>query len=305
MNDNSSSDYILAKEKATEVYKWMKICQAILLVALGIVFIACAYNSTGGFSAALPICLGIVFSVYGLLELLAGYYLYRNVINQEVLFGIIAIAFAVVLFTKNDVLQNMFAVFVGAVVLLYAVMLITFGVDRCVGKDGVKKNIPLAVGSFIGAALLIASGVVYLVFQHDTSKKEEVDRWMIIISGGLMIVIGVAIFVVSLVRVRNTKKAMQIQQAEAETAAARKHEDETSEVKVVDLSDLKKENKKHGGKKIFNHQTTTGFKGDEETPDEDDDTNDDTVNTTTLKAISDSSKDEDDDASTTDKGTKK
>ncbi|MFA6829237.1 MAG: hypothetical protein WCR67_00805 [Bacilli bacterium] len=249
--DEKDIQNIVAKEKATEVYKWLKICQAVILFALGVIFVVCSYNSDGMIDGALSICLGIVFALYGLMELFAGYYLYRNFISQDVLFGALAIAFSVVLFSQREILESIFSIFIISVIFIYAALLIVFGVDRCVGKSGVKKNITFGVLGFIAAAVLIGCGVAYIVLRN--LQNSQVDKWMTVIIGALMAVLGVVSFVTLMIKINNTKKMMRVREAEEKNNEARKTEDATREVKVVNFDDLKKESRKHG-KKILNGQ---------------------------------------------------
>lgn len=240
------------RETTISVYKWLKIAQSIMLVALGVVFIMAAWSSEG-MATALPISLGVVFTVYGLMELVAGYYLHRTFLTEEVLFGVLAIAFAIVLFTEQNVLDSIFATMLVAVVAVYAIMLIVFGVDRCIGKDGVKKDVKKAVGAFIGSGLLIVADIIYLVFCQ--KESETLNKWMIILAGVLLVVVGVVSFVNLIMKVRNTKKMLRVEEAKHIDEEMKKEEDKNIGVKVIDISELKKENRRHNHKKILNHQT--------------------------------------------------
>lgn len=197
----------MVNDTAMAVYKWLKIVQSMILICLGAMFIVCAYLSDG-LNNALPICLGIVFSAYGLIEIMAGYYLRRSIVGEEILFGGLSICFAVVLFINGDFLRNIISDFMVAMFIFYALMFIVFGVDRIIGKNPVKKSTPKAVFSFVGAALLVALDAVYLFLRNNNDTKEKLEKWMIIIVGGLMIVIGIIAMFSLLIKIRNTKKMM-------------------------------------------------------------------------------------------------
>ena len=91
-----------------DVYKWIKIGQASILMVLGILFIINAWvnkdNEASG-SVMLSISVGIVVAVYGVLDILSGYFLYRNPYNHEVIFGAVLLTAAVILFIKLDITQ--------------------------------------------------------------------------------------------------------------------------------------------------------------------------------------------------------
>lgn len=220
----------MVNDTAITVYKWLKIVQSLILICLGAMFIVCAYLSDG-LNNALPICLGIVFSAYGLIEIMAGYYLRRSIVGEEILFGGLSICFAVVLFINGDFLRNIISDFMVAMFIFYAIMLIVFGVDRILGKNPVQKSMPKAVLSFIGAAVLVVLDAIYLFLRSNDGTKDQLEKWMIIIVGGLMIVIGIIAMFSLLIKLKNTKKMMDI--------PAKKENPDKEEVLDVEYNDKK------------------------------------------------------------------
>lgn len=252
-------EYKIDKRVAVEVYKWLKIAQSIILVALGFIFIFCSLsalksNSEQDFYSALPICIGVVLSVFGLLDLLAGYFLHRNLMSEEILLGAISISFSVVLFTKasdsSQLLASVLNIFIVSMLFVYAAMCIIYGLDRIFGKKGLKKNITLAIISFIGALVLIGGGITFLVLQNKYSGK--VSQFLFLIVGIVLVVIGLVSFVSLIIKIRETKKALKLEEDKKNHLEEEKKEDMNSEVKVVELNDLKKERKRD--KKVFNKE---------------------------------------------------
>lgn len=253
-------EYKIDKRVAVEVYKWLKIAQSLILVALGAIFLVCSLgaiksNSDQNFTSSLPICIGVVLTIFGVLDLMAGYFLHRNLMSEEVLLGAVSIAISVVLFVKSkdssQFLSDVLNIFIVSLLFIYAVMCIVYGIDRILGKKGLSKNITLAVMSFIGAALLLVGGITYIVLQKKYSGK--VSQYIFLVVGFVLILIGIISLVSLIIKIRETKKALKLEEVEKQKQAEEKEEDKNSEVKVVELTDLKKERKRD--KKVFNRKT--------------------------------------------------
>jgi uncharacterized membrane protein HdeD (DUF308 family) len=228
-------------DKNIDIYKWIKIVQSVILMILGIIFIVTAWFSTTPAGSALSIGLGVVFAVYGTIDVISGYLLHRTPINEEVVFGLLMIAFSVILFYRTELLQEVFSVFLIALALGVGAVFIVYGVDRCIGK-GTKKSVLFGVLSFVGAALLFTLGGVYIYYY--LNDKENVEKWMIIIVGGVILVVGIVSLVMLLIKIKNTREALK--EAELSKAPANNTSSEVinNDVRVLDISDLKKHNRK-------------------------------------------------------------
>ena len=233
---------------AVTVYKWLKIAQCLILAALGGIFIVCSFFSLKSGSeqnlfSVLPVCIGVVLAIFGLLDLLAGYYLHRNLMSEEVLLGSVSISASIVLFVNAgdsyQFLANLLNVFIVAMLFCYAVMCVIYGVDRVIGKKGLRKNVKLAVMSFIGAAFLLAGGIAYSIFEKKYSSK--ISQWMFLAVGVVLIIIGITSFV-----------SLLMEEKKKEDQEENKKEDENSVVKVVELGDLKRERRRD--KKVFSRE---------------------------------------------------
>lgn len=236
-------------EENVSVYKWLKLAQSVILIALGIIFIITAYFSEGSTDKSLGYSVATVLSVYGLLDLFAGYLLYRSPFNQEVIFGAIIISLSVVFFVTPTLLYDILTPLLIGVMFTYSAMMIAYGVDKCIGK-GTKKNVATAVLSFLGAALLIAGAVVYIVFNN--KDPEVIQKWMTIIVGGVLIIIGLVSMVSLLIKIKNTKRVLKETEFKKSATPTTNDTNEVlnHDVKVVDISELKKTR----GKKIHNKQ---------------------------------------------------
>ncbi|MFA6861636.1 MAG: hypothetical protein WCR56_04585 [Bacilli bacterium] len=252
-----------------DIYKWLKVVQSVILVALGIIFIVTAYFSNDGFSGqALGYSMGVVFSCYGLISLIAGYLLYRSPFSQEVLYGTIMVSLSIVLFIKPNLITEILSYLLIGFIFTFSVILIVYGVDKCLGR-GTKKNVPSAVLSFVGAALLIALGIVYAYFNNNNNAA--VQKWLTIIIGVTLIIVGLTNGIMLLVKVKNTKKVIKETAFQNTPNVNTSDEVLNKDVKIVDYSDLKKAGR---SKKVHNKQNAEEPKKIEDTPSSEDQGND-------------------------------
>lgn len=229
------------KEMRIQIYKWLKIVQAIILIALGVIFVAVSQGTEESSPKALSLSLGIVLTIYGIMEVTAGYLLNRSLLAQDILIGLLFISMALVMFLRSDYVKDVVVILLMGVIFGYAVMLVVFGVDKIVGK-GTKKNIVGAVFAFIGAAAMLAGGIVYIIYWKKNSG--QVIRYVMMIFGAVLSVLGVIDLTVFLIKLRNTRK-MQIEQEIKEKERLVATEPDTShDVRVIDINELKKENRR-------------------------------------------------------------
>lgn len=253
MNDNEMNQNIYSdrnrrnfeekteKEMRIQIYKWLKIVQAIILIALGVIFVAVSQGTEESSPKALSLSLGIVLTIYGIMEVAAGYLLNRSLLAQDILIGLLFISMALVMFLRSDYVKDIVVILLMGVIFGYAVMLVVFGVDKIVGK-GTKKNIVGAVFAFIGAAAMLAGGIVYIIYWKKNSG--QVIRYVMMIFGAVLSVLGVIDLTVFLIKLRNTRK-MQIEQEIKEKERLVATEPDTShDVRVIDINELKKENRR-------------------------------------------------------------
>ncbi|MFA6624761.1 MAG: hypothetical protein WCS80_03245 [Bacilli bacterium] len=254
-------------EKDIDIYKWIKIVQSVILMVLGVIFIATAWSSENNNSTALSIGLGVAFAVYGVIDVISGYLLHHNPMNSEGIFGLMMISISVVLFYRTELLGEILSIFL--ITLLYglSIMTIVFGVDLVLGKN-LPKNITKAVFVFIGSAALIAIASVYVYYV--VKADAQVQKWINIIIGGVISIIGVVSLVMLLSKIKNTKEAIAVQESTVPMTPNTTTEILNKDVKVFDYEDLKKNH----NKKIHDRRDPKDIKQIEDSDDttEDDDT---------------------------------
>lgn len=257
-----------------DLYKWIKIIEYIILIVLGLILaITGAIFKEVNEDMSYP--LGVVLAVFSTMNIISGYLLYRSPFNQDIGIGILGIGFSVVLFCLPNILTKIISIFLITVIFCAALMLIINGIDHLgVFKDSVKK-VKVSVFEFILSAVLFGLAGVYLYFF--ISQKMDVDRFIIVIIGALLVIFGIFCIVSLLKKVKNTKEALFEQEINKEPTYNTSSEIINQDVKVVDLADLKKENRRKGK----NHQKATHVIED----------------TREVKAISDSKEDDNDNKS--------
>ncbi len=225
-----------------DLYKWVKIIEYIVLIVLGLI-LAVTGALSEGVNDAMSYAFGVVLIVFGTMNIISGYLLYRSPMSQEIVTGILAIGLAVVLFYTPTLIQSMLSIFLITCVFCSGFMFILNGLDHLsVFNKEAKKNIKISVFEFALAAILFALAAVYLYFY--LTKTNEVERIMIVIIGGLLVVLGIVCIVNMIKKVRNTKQALIEQEMNKEPTYNTSNEVVNHDVKVVDLADLKKENHK-------------------------------------------------------------
>lgn len=245
----------------TAVYKWMKIAQAIILAALGIIFIVAGVQSKEGleFGQGFWIAIGVVVVIYGLFDILAGYLLNRNLLSTDVLIGSVALSFSMVIFLEaqkeSEFVISCLNIFLLSLIFVYAILLIVFGVDRVVGKNGAAKNVTKGVFAFIGAAVLIVLGILYIIFGIDpgnqhTDVKKQIGRYLVIGVGAVLIILAIAGFVTLMIKLHNTKEMANDKKRMEDLKKSQQENtgDSVDTPNVVDYDSVKKEREKESRK---------------------------------------------------------
>lgn len=225
-----------------DLYKWVKIIEYIVLIVLGII-LAITGALSEGVNNAMSYAFGVVLIVFGTMNIISGYLLFRSPMSQDIVTGILAIGLSVVLFYSPTLIQSILSVFLITCVFCSGLMFILNGLDHLgVFSRESKKNVKISVLEFILAGVLFALASVYLYFY--LTKTNEVERIMIVIIGALLVVLGIVCIVNMIKKVRNTKQALIDQEMNKEPTYNTSNEVVNHDVKVVDLADLKKESHK-------------------------------------------------------------
>ena len=226
-----------------DVYKWIKGIQASVLIVLGVIFIITSLlvDNEDIVAAALSIAVGVIFAVYGVLNIFSGYVLYRTPMNVDIFSGTLSIAFAIVLFVNHSVLLDIFTLFVSGFIFVYSIIVIIYGLDKILGKE---KNILFGVLAFIVAALLIAAGVLYLYFFYN--RTDDVKKYMLLICGVAITVVGIVSLANFFVKLHNTNRYLkeEKERKEKEEKEMATSAEEEKDVRVINISELRKNPRK-------------------------------------------------------------
>lgn len=234
-------------EMKVNTYTWIKILQDIILAFLGIVFVILGVvrikNDGTAASETVSYCVAIALMIYGLINVLSGYMLERSPLSKEAFLGVVICALGIVLVFKPAIIISILPLFLITAVYLYSVLCIISGIDNVLGK-GIKKDTRKGVLLFIASGLLIIAATVY-IFYYD---NPTVLNYVLVSLGVAFVAFSIFSFVMLMIKVKNTKKLIQEAHIQEEQEKALKIENETKEVKVVTINDLKKKT----GKKVTN-----------------------------------------------------
>lgn len=250
-------------------YKWLKIAQAIILIVLGIIFIVTGLLSKGAINNALSYCLGVVFVVYGTMNVVAGYLLHRTPVNSPVFIGLLSIAFAFTLFFVPNLIADILTPFLLTLLFSLSAMFILYGGDKILSYRKVdkkkseeeekvdekdfekikqlklekKKLLKTAIWSFLLAALIIALSIVYLVFELTQGKY--IEQYLVLCVGILTLVFGIATLMSTLRQIKNTKDMLMEEKMKTkEPTYNDSNEVKNTDVRIIDISELKSRKRK-------------------------------------------------------------
>lgn len=209
-------------------YKWVKLGQAFILIVLGAMFILTSLvnkDTSGDVSLMLSISVGTVITIYGILDILSGYLLYRNPYNKEVFVGMTYLSLGVVLFVKRDILNEVFSYYVSFMFMVVSAMFVVHGLYKLFNKK--DKSVKSAVLAFVLAGLLLAMGVVYLILY--LNQTNTVQIYLLLVLGVILVIAGITLFISVLVKAKNTDKYFEEQ--EKNDSQIPPQEEKTAEVK--------------------------------------------------------------------------
>lgn len=247
------------KETRIAVYKWIKIIQSVLLLILGFAMVLIAVirreKDAGTTKEAISYCVGTALTLYGVINILSGYFLNRSPIDKEVIMGLGIATFGISFLVKNEILTELFPFLV--IILLYGfgTLLITHATVRLTdgeknpetGKKTINsRKLLSSILLYIAAAALIAAATVY-IFYYDNGTVLD---YVLIGLGAILFALGIASLVILLIKVHNTKLMEKEKRIKEEQELATKEDITTKETKIIDISELRKKN----GKKVHNKQ---------------------------------------------------
>ena len=252
------------EEQKIASYQWLKIGQSVVLMVLGAVFFLTTWISKTALSSALSYALGAVLIVYGTLEIIAGYLLYRKPLNSPILFGLVAVSLAIVLFVDPELLHQILSVFLISFTYGAAVMMIVSSTDAFLkagknrkeiqkeqGKEETdfefikrkKKermgNIRRGVVGILLSLLMIGFGSTYLFFY--VNERNQVERYLVMAIGIVLFLLGIVSLVSIIKKVKNTKEMLAEEKLKQPIVTYNTSDVvKNTDVKVIDISELKR-----------------------------------------------------------------
>ena len=195
-------------------YKWLKIVQSIILIALGLILtIISIYNDPkNGDSAALALgySAGSILTVYGIINILAGYLLFRSPFSSEIPTGVITICFAVVVFFKPNLIDTILPYVIMTALFSYFAILVIYGLDMIIWRE--EKNKFKGVVSFIESGMLLVLAIIYIVLWNIDKTKASSEKCISIIVGIILILVGIFSLRSTVRKVKNTEEALKEQE---------------------------------------------------------------------------------------------
>ena len=195
-------------------YKWLKIVQSIILIALGLILtIISIYNDPkNGDSAALALGYSVrsILTVYGIINILAGYLLFRSPFSSEIPTGVITICFAVVVFFKPNLIDTILPYVIMTALFSYFAILVIYGLDMIIWRE--EKNKFKGVVSFIESGMLLVLAIIYIVLWNIDKTKASIEKCISIIVGIILILVGIFSLISTVRKVKNTKEALKEQE---------------------------------------------------------------------------------------------
>lgn len=211
-------------QKDVDVYKWLKVVQSLILVALGVILMVTNIaREEGSDGQALGYSVAVILSLYGLLELFAGYLFHRSVFNQEIIFGTVAVALSVTLYVNPTIVNTLLFPFLIGALFTYAAVLVVSAIDEIVYKKSEKRATLYGVLDVLAAVIFVVAAIVFIIF--NANEGEQVIRYLIVVMGAVLIALGIFLLVRCLVKAHETKKLLK---EEANTPLPHKKKTSTS-----------------------------------------------------------------------------
>lgn len=260
-NENGNE---LKEEMRINSYMWIKIIQAVILMVLGASLVMIGFfrvkDNGDTTSSTIAYCIGIAFATYGVINVVSGYLLERSPIAKEVIMGIIFTAVGISIIIKPDVIMEILPLLLIVIFYLFGIMFIVYGVDRIIGKD-INKSTSKGSLMCVLSATMFALATVYVFYYKD----ESLLNYVLMGIGILLLILGVVSTILLVIRVKNTKKIIKEREIQRKQEEEREKDEKETELKIIDISELKKKT----GKKVYNKEKNeTQVLIPEETPEE-------------------------------------
>lgn len=230
------------------VYKWLKVVQSIVLFALGLILLFTSIytkEESSGAILGLGYSIGSILTVYGLINILAGYLLFRSPFgqSQDITSGVLSLCFAIAFFFNPTIIETILPYIIMTALIAYFILLFIYGLDLLLWKG--KRKTFKAVVSFTLSIILLALAITYIILWNNSNTRFEIQKCITIILGIILMVVGVLSLISTIQKVKNTEDLIKEQQdiKLKDTDEAKKNK-----VKIYrkqEIEDTKEENKEN------------------------------------------------------------
>ncbi len=218
-------------------YKWLKFSEAVILLAVGIVF-ACFFKNAA-FYKAVGYGFSVILLVYGIIELVGSLLIKRSVFSSEIVLGLVVIAVAILLLVYSSQLSNntqefnrIITIFFGILIGGYALVLIFSGVINLLPKKEETKKVSTAIIQFIAAAALIGLDITLWIMGMKPGESNP----------ALVLTIAISLMLVGFEAIGNMALAARTQQMLNIVADSRSSQDSSKPENAKEKVPSKKKN---------------------------------------------------------------
>lgn len=227
------------------VYKWLKVVQSIVLFALGLILLFTSIytkEESSGAILGLGYSIGSILTIYGLINILAGYLLFRSPFgqSQDIPSGVLSLCFAIAFFFNPTIIETILPYIIMTALIAYFVLLFIYGLDLLLWKG--KRKTFKAILAFTLSILLLALAITYIILWNNSNTKFEIQKCITIILGIILMVLGILSLISTIKKVKNTEDLINEQQ---EIKLKKTDDAKKNKVKIYRKQDDTNENKEN------------------------------------------------------------
>lgn len=174
----------LVSEKDVTSYKWVKIIQSALLIIFG--FVLCIFSGSNEVQDALGYITASIILLYGALTIGFGLIFVKGILSIENVTGAALIALSVLIFVNPLIVLEYIALFVGVMLLVFALIFI---IETIISLASKNRNKFLLTVFIIASIIFLALGTLTICFNY-SNNNEYLKIALIILIGIILIIAG-------------------------------------------------------------------------------------------------------------------
>ena len=174
----------LVSEKDVASYKWVKIIQSTLLIIFGLVL--CIFSGSNEVQDALGYITASIILLYGALTIGFGLIFVKGILSIENVTGAALIALSVLIFVNPLIVLEYIALFVGVMLLVFALIFI---IETIISLASKNRNKFLLTIFIIASIIFLALGTLTICFNY-SNNNEYLKIALIILIGIILIIAG-------------------------------------------------------------------------------------------------------------------